>query len=111
MDSPCIKQTVCKVFKIFQCGKYLVAYVLNWSFSAFFFCFFFQSFFFFNISRKNSKTSEVNQQCVLNLNILHHFPKNLDRTITFKIVILKNAQTEPQFFFFSTKQIIFRVGG
>ena len=29
MDSPCIKQTVCKVFKIFQCGKYLVAYVLN----------------------------------------------------------------------------------
>ena len=27
MDSPCIKQTVCKVFKIFQCGKYLVAYV------------------------------------------------------------------------------------
>ena len=29
MDSPCIKQTVCKVFKIFQCGKYLIAYVLN----------------------------------------------------------------------------------
>ena len=29
MDSPGIKQTVCKVFKIFQCGKYLVAYVLN----------------------------------------------------------------------------------
>ena len=30
MDSPCIKQTVCKVFKIFQCGKYLVAYVHKW---------------------------------------------------------------------------------
>ena len=30
MDSPCIKQTVCKVFKIFQCGKYLVAYVLKY---------------------------------------------------------------------------------
>ena len=29
MDSPCIKQTVCKVLKIFQYGKYLVAYVLN----------------------------------------------------------------------------------
>ena len=29
MDSPCIKQTVCKVLKIFQCGKYLVAYVLK----------------------------------------------------------------------------------
>ena len=29
MDSPCIKQTVCKVLKIFQHGKYLVAYVLN----------------------------------------------------------------------------------
>ena len=29
MDSPCIKQTVCKVFKIFQCGMYLVAYVLK----------------------------------------------------------------------------------
>ena len=29
MGSPCIKQTVCKVLKIFQHGKYLVAYVLN----------------------------------------------------------------------------------
>ena len=29
MDSPCIKQTVCKVLKIFQHGKYLVAYVLK----------------------------------------------------------------------------------
>ena len=29
MDSPCIKQTVCKVLKIFQHGKYLVAYVFN----------------------------------------------------------------------------------
>ena len=27
MDSPCIKQTVCKVLKIFQHGKYLVAYM------------------------------------------------------------------------------------
>ena len=33
MDSPCIKQTVCKVLKIFQYGKYLVAYVLNITFS------------------------------------------------------------------------------
>ena len=29
MDSPCIKQTVSKVLKIFQYGKYLVAYVLK----------------------------------------------------------------------------------
>ena len=29
MDSPCIKQTVCKVLKIIQHGKYLVAYVLK----------------------------------------------------------------------------------
>ena len=29
MDSPCTKQTVCKVLKIFQYGKYLVAYVLK----------------------------------------------------------------------------------
>ena len=29
MDSPYIKQTVCKVLKIFQHGKYLVAYVLK----------------------------------------------------------------------------------
>ena len=29
MDSPYIKQTVYKVLKIFQHGKYLVAYVLN----------------------------------------------------------------------------------
>ena len=44
----------------------------------------FQSFFselFFNISRKNSKTSEVNQQSVLNPYIFYHFPKNLDKTI------------------------------
>ena len=66
-----------------------------WSFSE---LFFFQSFFFyfFNISRKNSNTSEVNQQSVLNLYIFHHFPKNPDRTITFKSVTLKNTQTEPQ---------------
>ena len=29
MDSPCIKQTVCKVLKIFQHEKYLVAFVLK----------------------------------------------------------------------------------
>ena len=29
VDSPCIKQTVCKVLKIFHHGKYLVAYVLK----------------------------------------------------------------------------------
>ena len=29
MDSPCIKQTVCKVLNIFQHGKYLEAYVLK----------------------------------------------------------------------------------
>ena len=32
MDSPCIKQTVCKVLKILQYGKYLVAYVLKGQF-------------------------------------------------------------------------------
>ena len=30
MDSPCIKQTVCKVLKIFQHGNYLVAHVLKY---------------------------------------------------------------------------------
>ena len=34
MDSPCIKQTVCKVLNIFQHGEYLVAYVLNISIEA-----------------------------------------------------------------------------
>ena len=29
MDSQCIKETVCNVLKIFQHGKYLVAYVLK----------------------------------------------------------------------------------
>ena len=69
----------------------------------------FYLFFFFLISpEKNSKTSEVN----FNFYIFHHFPKNLDRKITLNSVTLKNAQTEPQnkIFFFSTKQIIFRVG-
>ena len=48
--------------------------------------------FFFNISRKNSKTSKVNQQSVLNLLIFHHFSKNLGRTITCNSVTLKNTQ-------------------
>ena len=58
----------------------------------YFFSFSKRFFFFFNISRKkNSKTSEVNQQSVLNLYIFHQFPKNLDRTITFNSVTLKNT--------------------
>ena len=66
--------------------------------SFFFFSELFFFFFFFKLisPEKNSKTSEVNQQPVLNLYIFHHFPKNLDRTITFKSVTLKNTQTEPQ---------------
>ena len=77
-------------------------------FRAFFF-FSFSELFFFIISRKNNKTSEVNQQSVFNLYIFHHFSKNLDRTITFNSVTLKNTLTEPLKFiiFFSTKQIIF----
>ena len=63
----------------------------------YFFFFIFRAFFpFFNISRKNSKTSEVNQQSVLILYRFHHFPKNLDRTITFNSVTLKNTKKEPQ---------------
>ena len=57
----------------------------------------FQLFFFFNISRTNSKTVKVNQQSVLN----HHFPNNLDRTITFNSVTLKNKQSLKKSFFFS----------
>ena len=79
---------------------------LTGHFQSFFFFFFFSfSELFFNISRKNSKTGEVNQQSVLNLYIFHHFPK-----LTFHSVTLKNTQTEPQKIFFSTKQIIIRVG-
>ena len=83
----------------------------NWSFSELFFFFFhFQSFFLIS-PEKNSKTSEINKQSVSNLYIFHHFPKNLDRTITFNSVTLKNTQTEPQkYIIFLTKQIIFRVG-
>ena len=46
-----------------------------------------------------SKTSKLNQQSVLNLKIFHYFPKDLDWTITFNSVILKNTQTEPQNYF------------
>ena len=28
-----MQQTVCKVLKIFQCGKYFLAYVLRWHFA------------------------------------------------------------------------------
>ena len=40
-------------------------------------------YYFFNITRKNSKTSKVNnQRSVLNLYIFYHFPKSLDRTLS-----------------------------
>ena len=55
----------------------------------------FQSFFSY-VQKKNSKTSEVNQQFVFNLYTFHHFPENLDRPITFNSVTLTNTQTEPQ---------------
>ena len=35
----------------------------------------------------------VNQQSGLDLSIFYHFPKNLDRAITFNSVTLKNTQT------------------
>ena len=54
---------------------------------------------------KNSKTSMVNQQSVINLLIYHYFSKNVGRTITFNSVTLKNTQTEPQFFFNETNII------
>ena len=70
----------------------------DWSFSEFFFRVFLEFFsdLFFDIARKNSKTSKVNQQSALNLKIFHNFSKNLDRTITFNSVTLKNTQTEHQ---------------
>ena len=74
---------------------------LNWSFS---------ELLFFIIFRKNRKNSKVNQQSVLNLYIFHHFPKILDRTISFNSVTLKNTHlsTEPQkyiIFFNETNKI------
>ena len=54
--------------------------------------------------RKVKLVIKINKQSVL----------NLDRTITFNSVTLKNTQAESQKyigFFFSTKQIIFTVGG
>ena len=63
----------------------------------------FQNFFlraFFNIS-KNSKTSKVNQQS----NISSFYTKNLNRTITFNCVTLKNTQTAAIFFFKGTYNI------
>ena len=53
-----------------------------------------QNFRMFTVSRFNMVRPEFNY-------IFHHFPKNLDRTITFNSVTLKNTQTEPQFFFFN----------
>ena len=77
-------------------------------FRVFFFFFFF---FFFNISRKNSKTGKANQQYVLNFNYFIIFLKIWTGQSLFSVT-LKNTQTEPQKdIIFSTKQIIFRVGG
>ena len=69
--------------------KKLWKWPVNWSFSELFIYLLFSL-----ITPENSKTSEVNQQSVLNLYIFHHFP--LDRTIIFNSVTLKNTQTEPQ---------------
>ena len=82
---------------------------LTGHFQSFFFFFFFFNFraFFLISPEKNSKTSKINQQSLLNLYIFHHFPKNLDRTITLNSVTLKNTQTEPQkyIFFFNEHNI------
>ena len=49
----------------------------------------------------------VLNSCFQNSSESSDFPKNLDRTINFKNVILKNAQTEPQknIFFNQTNNI------
>ena len=53
-------------------------------------------FFLISPEKKVKLISKVNQQSVLNLYIFHHFPKNLDRTITFNSVTLKYTQAELQ---------------
>ena len=68
----------------------------------------FQLFCFFNISRTVSKISKVNQQSVLNLKIFHHFPENLDRTITLTVSLSKlHCEKEPKniLFFQETNNI------
>ena len=62
-----------------------------------------EEFFFFNISRKNSKTSMVNQKSILNLYIFHHFPKNLDRTITLNSSYADRTSKIYYFFFQQNK--------
>ena len=93
---------------------------LTGHFQSFFFFFFLELFFFFflelffiiiifNISRKNpGKTSEVN----VNLYIFHHFPKNQWTGQSLLTVSLSKMHRQNlKIIFFSTKQIIFRVGG
>ena len=55
MDSPCIKQTVCEVLKIFQHGKYLVANVL-----------------------KLQKSQDLLKDCFKNVNIYRYINNLLD---------------------------------
>ena len=88
----------------------MTSYLVIFRAFSFFFCF---GAFLISPEKNPSKTSAVNQQYVVNLYIFHLFPKNLDKTITFNSVTLKYTQTEPQKYniIFSTKQIIFRVGG
>ena len=65
---------------------------------------FFQSFFI--ISQKNSKPSKVI------FKYFNNFLKNLDRTITFNSALSKiHRQNLKKILLFSTKQIIFTVGG
>ena len=61
---------------------------LTGHFQIFFFSAFFSVFFFYYL-QKNSKTSKVNQQSVLNIYICHHFPNNLDRIITLTVSLSK----------------------
>ena len=68
--------------------------------------FFFQSFFFFNISKKNSKTSKV----ILKYFII--FLKIWTGQSLLTVSLSKmHRQNLKKSYFFSTKQIIFRVGG
>ena len=73
---------------------------VDWSFSELFFDWSFSELFILISPEKTVKLiSKVNQQSVLNLYSFHHFPKNLDKTITFYSVTFKITQTEPQKYF------------
>ena len=90
MDSPCIKQTVCIVLKIFQHGKYFVAYVLNASKNAIFTIY---------PALDNAPLAFVfNEKHETMVAIPRQYPFGTDKAVQISRAVCCDKGTQPQYF-------------